>query len=248
MQAYLKKSSALDEILALALLEPAVRLRPFLGPNGERLWLKRASDLSARMLPRRGETRRAFVHELSALRVLGKAGLPVPEIVAEGPDHFVLADAGPTLAKVLRSSATPFAKRAAAFRAAGKAIGEVHAAGFAHGNPAISDICWDGEAARFIDLERFAGRRRLALTQAMDVVAFASSYISEVEATGPYLDIALDAYRAAAPANAVQRVKRLAFWLSPIAALNAPMHWVAPKAKGYLTTRRTLAYLRNLPI
>ncbi len=248
MQAYLKKSTALDEILALALLEPAVRLRPFLGPNGERLWLKRACTLSARLAPWRSETRRAFVNELTALHVLGKAGLPVPEIVSEGPDHYVLADAGPTLAQVLRSSATPFAKRAAAFRAAGIAIGKVHAAGFAHGKPAIRDICWDGEAARFVDLEQFAGRKRLVLSQAMDVVAFVKSYIAETGTQGPYLDIAVDAYRAAAPPNAMQRIRRLAFWLSPIAALTVPIRWIMPTAKGYSAGRQTLAYLRNLPL
>jgi tRNA A-37 threonylcarbamoyl transferase component Bud32 len=248
MQAYLKKSSALDEILALALLEPAVRLRPFLGPNGERLWLKRGCDLSARVLPRRRDASRAFFNELKALRVLGKAGLPVPEIVAEGIDHFVLADAGPTLAQVLRSSATPFAKRAAAFRAAGTAIGKLHTTGFAHGKPVIRDICWDGEAARFVDLGQFSGRKGVSLTQAMDMVVFTQSYINEIGAKGPYLDIAWDAYRAAAPASALPRLKRLAFWLLPVAALVAPLRWAMPKAKGYTATRQTLAYLRSLPL
>ncbi len=120
MQALLKTPSSLDEILASALREPIVRIKPFMGPNGERLWLKRIEELSLRLRLQKGDGQRAFQNELNALHVLRSAGLPVPEVLAEGPDHFVTSDVGPTLDQLMRSSATPFAKRAAAFRAADK--------------------------------------------------------------------------------------------------------------------------------
>lgn len=245
MQAFLHQTSALEDILALALREPIVRLKPFLGPNGERLWLKRIEDLSLRLWLQKGDSRRAFINELNALHVLGKAGLAVPEILAEGPDHFVMADVGPTLAHLLRSSALPFAKRAAAFRAAGAAIGRLHSAGFAHGRPAIRDICWDGDEARFIDLSQFSDQRRAPRNRAMDMVIFAQTSIAEMGAAGPCLDAAIHAYRTTAPAGAMQSVRRLALWLSPLASLTAPRRWLSPSAKDLKAMPLTLAYLRN---
>lgn len=245
MQAFLHQTSALEDILALALREPIVRIKPFLGPNGERLWLKRIEALSLRLRLQKGDSRRAFANELKALHVLSKAGLPVPEILAEGPDHFVVADVGPTLAQLLRRSAMPFAKRAAAFRAAGAAMARLHMAGFAHGRPAIRVICWDGDEARFIDLEQFSDHRRSARNRAMDLVIFAQTYIAETGSAGPCLDAAFDAYRTTASAGALQNVRRLAFWLSPLVPLTAPLRWLRPSAKDFKALPQTLAYLRN---
>ena len=245
MQAVSNTPSTLDDILALALREPFVRIKPFLGPNGERLWLKRIEALSLRLRLQKGDGQRAFQNELNALHVLAKAGLPVPEILAEGPDHFVISDVGPTLAHLLRSSATAFAKRAAAFRAAGSAIGRLHSAGFAHGRPAIRDICWDGDEARFIDLEQFSDQRRSARNRAMDVIMFTQTYMTETGVSGPCLDVAIEAYRAAAPAGAMQNVRDLAGWLAPIAPLTAPVRWLRPSSKEFKAVPLTLAYLRN---
>lgn len=245
MQAFLQQSAALEDILALALREPFVRIKPFLGPNGERLWLKRIEALSLRLRLQKGDSRRAFSNELKALHVLNKAGLPVPEILAEGPDHFVVTDVGPTLAQLLRRSAMPFTRRAAAFRAAGAAMGRLHMAGFAHGRPAISVICWDGDEARFIDLGQFSDHRRSARHRAMDLVIFAQTYIAEMGSAGPCLDAAFDAYRTTASAGSLQNVRRLAFWLSPLVALTAPLRWLRPSAKEFKALPQTLAYLRN---
>ena len=247
MQAFLKSQTSLDDILALALREPIVRIKPFLGPNGERLWLKRIEALSLRLRLQKGDGQRAFQNEVNALHVLRSAGLPVPEILAEGPDHFVVSDVGPTLAHLMRSSATPFDKRAAAFRAAGNAIGRLHSAGFVHGRPAIRDICWDGDEARFIDLEQFSEQQKSARSQAMDVLIFTQTYMTEMGASGPCLDAAMNAYRAAAPVGAMQNVRKLALWFSPLVPLTAPVRWLRPSAKEFKAIPLTLAYLRGLP-
>lgn len=245
MQAYLKPTSTLDEILALALREPSVRIKPFLGPNGERLWLKRIEALSLRLRLQKGDGHRAFHNELNALHVLGRAGLPVPEILAEGPDHFVISDVGPTLAQMLRSSATPFAKRAAAFRAAGAALGRLHSAGFVHGRPAIRDICWDGEEARFIDLEQFSEKRQSAFRRALDIAVFTQTYMTEMSGPGPYLDLAIAAYRSNAPAGAMADVRNLGAWLLPLRPILAPVRWLRPDAKEFQAIPQTIAYLRK---
>lgn len=231
--------------MALALREPFVRIKPFLGPNGERLWLKRIEDISLRLRLQKGDSRRAFTNELNALRLLGNAGLAVPEILAEGPDHFVMADVGLTLAHLLRSSTGSHARRSAAFRAAGAAIGRLHKAGFAHGRPAIRDICWDGDEARFIDLEQFSDRRQSARNRAADMVIFALTYMTEAGAPGPCPDAAFDAYRATAPADAVRNVHRLARWMTPLVPMTAPVRWLKPSAKEFRAIPLTLAYLRN---
>ena len=236
MQVILRKPSALDDILALALREPAVRIRPFLGPHGERLWLKRSDGRST------------FGNELRALQILGRAGLPVPDILAEGPDHFVVSDVGPTLALLLGSSGVPFTKRAAACRAAGAAIGRLHAAGFAHGRPAIRDICWDGGDAYFIDLERFSPERTSLRRRALDLLIFTQSCIAQMGSKGPFLDLAIEAYRAQGPADALRYVKRLAAWLHPLVPLTAPVRWFRPGAKDFSALPQTLAYLRDLKV
>lgn len=246
MQALLRPSSTLDDILALALREPTVRIRPFLGPNGERLWLKRVEAMSPRLRLQKRDSHRAFSNALRALHVLGRAGLPVPEILAEGPDHYVMSDVGPTLAQMLRSSATPFAKRAAAFRAAGAALGRLHTAGFVHGRPALRDICWDGEEARFIDLERFSEMRQSAVRRALDVAMFTQTYMAEMSGPGPYLDLAIAAYRTQAPAGAMADVRKLGRWLAPMGPISAPAGWLRPDAKEIKAIPRTIAYLRQL--
>ena len=248
MQAYVKQTSALDDILALALREPRVRIRPFLGPDGERLWLKRIEDMSLRLRLQKGSGKRSFSNELNALHVLGQAGLPVPEIVAEGPDHFVMSDVGPTLAHLLRSRTVPFGRRAAAFRAAGAAIGRLHSAGFAHGRPAIRDICWDGDEARFIDLEQFSDQRQSVRARAMDMVIFTQTYMTEMGVAGPCLDAAMEAYAAKGPQNAIAHVQKLAGWLAPVGPLTAPLRWLKPKSREFSAVPQTLAYLRNLPV
>jgi tRNA A-37 threonylcarbamoyl transferase component Bud32 len=245
MQAFLNPTSALDDILSLALREPTVRIRPFLGPNGERLWLKRIEDLSLRLRLQKGDGRRAFANELKGLRVLAKAGLPVPVIVAEGPDHVVISDVGPSLHQMVRGSAETVGKRVTAFRAAGRALGRLHSAGFAHGRPAIRDICWDGEEARFIDLERFSDGQATPYRMALDVIVFTQTYMTSVGKVGPDLEAALQAYRAAAQMGAWGQVQATCRKLLPLVPLTAPMRWLRPNAQEFQAVPKTLAYLRK---
>ncbi len=243
MKSVFYKSSALNDILRLALREPIVRIRPILGPNGERLWLKRIEELSLRLRLQKGHGRRAFANELRGLHVLAEAGLPVPEIVSEGPDHIVLSDVGPTLSHIMRSSAMSSGKRAAAFRAAGQALGRLHAAGFAHGRPAMRDLCWDGGEAHFIDLERFSVNRASLRRKAMDVIVFAQSYIAEMGDVSPDLDQAMQAYRAAAPSGSWDNVQRVAAWFALMSPAGAVVRRLKPGAAEFRALPKTLAYI-----
>lgn len=220
----------LAEPLAEALEAPPQRIRALVLPGGRRFWLKRAERLSGRMRLQKGDGGAAFVREREALRLLSAAGLPVPPLLAEGPDWFLTADQGETLRALLwrqeDRDLTP------AFAAAGRALARLHAAGFSHGRPAIRDICWDGTAARFIDLERFDPARRTGhaqtrRAQAMDLLIFVHSLYADAlkhPATlqaAPPREAAIAAYRDAAPetwAVATRLAARLA-WLRPVSKL-----------------------------
>jgi tRNA A-37 threonylcarbamoyl transferase component Bud32 len=243
MKSVFYKSSALNDILRSALREPIVRIRPILGPNGERLWLKRIEELSLRLRLQKGHGRRAFANELRGLHVLADAGLPVPEIVSEGPDHIVLSDVGPTLSHIMHSNAMSVGKRAAAFRAAGQALGRLHSAGFAHGRPAMRDLCWDGDEAHFIDLERFSAKRASARRQAFDTVVFVQSYVADMGDVSPDLDQAVQAYRAAAPKASWDNVQRVAAWLALLSPVAAVAGWLKPNATEFQAFPKAMAYI-----
>jgi tRNA A-37 threonylcarbamoyl transferase component Bud32 len=243
MKSVFYKSSALNDILRSALREPIVRIRPILGPNGERLWLKRIEELSLRLRLQKGHGRRAFDNELRGLHVLAEAGLPVPEIVSEGPDHIVMSDVGPTLSHIMHSNAMSPGKRAAAFRAAGQALGRLHSAGFSHGRPAMRDLCWDGDEAHFIDLERFSSKRASVCRQALDVIVFVQTYVTEMGDVGADLDQAMQAYRAAAPKGSWGNVQRIAAWLALLSPVAAAAVWIRPRAMEFHAFPKAMAYI-----
>ncbi len=81
----------------------------------------------------------------------------------------------------------------------------------------------------------------------MDVIIFTQTYMTEMGASGPCLDAAMDAYRAAAPLGALQNVRKLALWIWLLVPLTAPVRWLRPMAKEFKAIPLTLAYLRGLP-
>ncbi|MEZ5798606.1 MAG: hypothetical protein R3D63_14680 [Paracoccaceae bacterium] len=139
-----------------ALAEPPQRVRRLHLPDGRQVWLKRVERLAGAMRLQKGDPVRAFEAERRGLHALADRGLPVAGLLAEGDDWFVMQDAGPILPQVVADAPEDEALRA--FAVAGRALGRLHWAGLVHGRPAVRDICWDGQEARFIDLERF--RRR----------------------------------------------------------------------------------------
>lgn len=219
-----------------------LRLRP---TGGGTFWLKRVEKLSLRLRLQKGDPQRAFEAEREGLKTLAAEGLPVPKILLEGPDYFVLPDAGPTLEQIAGDATRPVSERTAAFAAAGKALARLHWAGFSHGRPAPRDICWDGSTARFIDLERFSFARRSGFRQALDVVIFTQSCFSRWPDDSRWLDAALVAWQTNAPEGADSRVALLARvlgWLGPLA--RALSH-VRPKSRELRAVPLTLARLRH---
>lgn len=236
---------ARDRALAQALAAPPLRLRPLDLPDGRRFWLKRVERLSGRLRLQKGDPARAFETERRALRTLADQGLPGALLVAEGPDWMLLADAGATLPAMLEAQGRSGAETARAFAAAGQALGRLHWAGLSHGRPAMRDICWNGQEARFIDMERFAPAPRGGWRQAADVVMLAQTWFTKWPGDPAPLDLLLEAYARSSPPGAAAAAGRLARRLQPLGALARGLGHLRPQSRELRAVSATLQHLRR---
>lgn len=228
-----------------ALAEPPRRVRRLDLPDGRRFWLKRVERLSGLMRLQKGDPERAFAAERAGLQALADAGLPVTEVTLEGPGWMLMPDAGPVLPQVVADATRTEADKLTAFSRAGRALGLLHWAGLVHGRPAARDICWDGEEARFIDLERFRHGRRGGLWQAADVVMFTQTCFTRWPQDTRWMNAALDAYAVNAPDGAMAQVRRLVWWLAPIGWLSRALALIRPQSRELRAVALTLARLRD---
>lgn len=235
----------LEAALQAALAEPPRRVREVLLPDGRRFWLKRVERLSGRLRLQKGDPARAFAAEREGLRVLAAAGLPVAGIAAEGPGWVLMPDAGPVLTRVVADPGRSEAQKLAAFAAAGRALGRLHRSGMAHGRPAVRDICWDGQDARFIDLERFRRATRAGFWQAADVLMFAQTAFTAWPGDARWLEAALGGYELSAPEGAMAAVRRLVWWLAPVGGLAAGLAMLRPGSRELRAVGLTLGRLRR---
>ena len=239
-------AAAIDAMLNAALRERPERVKPLRLPNGRRFWLKRVERLSARLRLQKGDPNSAFTAERNGLHYLASHGLPVPQILREGEDYFLLPDVGPSLTGLVQAKAENLPDQVrAAFSDAGKALARLHHAGLAHGRPAPRDICWDGSLARFIDLERFSPARRSGFWQAMDIVILTQSCFTLWPADTRWLDAALQSYSQNAPEGAMDRVEKLAKRLSWLNPISKALLRLKPHSRELNAVRLTLAHLRR---
>ncbi|QYK41217.1 MAG: phosphotransferase [Paracoccaceae bacterium] len=231
----------LDAVLSTL---PDLRVQRIDLPGLGRFWLKRAETLSLRLRLQKGNPHRALEAERRGLHILGDLGLPVPELAAEGDDFLLIPDCGPNLLHVLHDNRLSDDDRVAAFAAAGRALGRLHRAGFAHGRPALRDICWDGRTARLIDLERFRRRRRVPrLAMAADVVMFVQSWFTAVPGLRAEPRAFLSAYARVSGADALERARRLARALGRVAPLARWLHRRRPRSRELAAAVLTLGWL-----
>ncbi|MGQ0567508.1 MAG: hypothetical protein ACT4OK_20915 [Gemmobacter sp.] len=210
-----------------------------------RFWLKQVEVLTPRMRLQKGNPARALDAERDALVMLAGIGMPVAEVVVSGDGYLVLPDHGRTLHQMLQGGAD-VSELTAAFAAAGRSLARLHRAGYAHGRPALRDICWDGQQARLIDLENFDPRRRRPWRRALDMVMLAQTWFTRMPDDESLLDVTMQAYRThAAPADwaALQRLA------ARLGRLSGPVRMLAglrPRAREVQAAGRTLDYLRRL--
>ncbi len=235
----------LETALTQALAEPPRRVRRVDLRDGRRFWLKRVERLSGRLRLQKGDPAKAFAAEREGLRVMASGGLPVADVVAEGPGWVLMPDAGPVLPEVVGDPSRDLAEKLRAFAEAGRALGRLHWAGMAHGRPAVRDVCWDGREARFIDLERFRRAKRAGFWPAADVVMFAQTAFTLWPEDGRWLDVALGAYAVSAPEGAMAAVRKLAWWLVPVGWLAAGLSALRPGSRELQAVGLTLGRLRG---
>lgn len=231
------------QVIATALREPPVRVKPLPLPDGDQLWLKRVEDLTHRAWQRKGDMRRLLRREREAFARMAEAGLPVGAMVDGHTDWLVTRDAGANLRHLLRSPDVRNRERTAAFAAAGEALGKLHRAGFTHGRPTVRAICWDGETVRFISLAHYSDRRRRKRHFALDVMIFIHSCLCADRSAHDVLGVALSAYLTHAPEGTWPAVRRMAMILATIAPAAAALRLARPASRELSALPLALAYV-----
>ena len=191
--------------------------------DGQECWLKRREELSLRWRLQKGDPRRAFERERAALQLLGAQGQPVPPLLAQGEDYFVIGDCGTSLARMLRSTDNPGTDREAVLRAAGHALAQLHGAGVAHGRPSVKDICHRDGRVAFIDFERFVPPPAPLAALRNDLLIFVSSAYAFAQHDAPEIAAACSAYRDRAPDGVWEAASRLCRRLRWIDGLTRPL-------------------------
>ncbi|HMO08659.1 MAG TPA: hypothetical protein PKD10_13585 [Paracoccaceae bacterium] len=212
------------------------------------LWLKRVEKLSGRLRWQKGDPRRGFEAEREGLRILGALDLPVARLAAEGPDFLLLRDSGTDLARLATGGTLSGTALRRAFAASGRALARLHAAGFAHGRPVLRDICWDGRAARFIDLERFRAGPAPSWRRSADVVMLVQSWFTLFPEGGPQsaMSAALAAYIGTAGPQARVSVAGLSRRLAPVGTLARALLHLRPRSRELRAVPLTLGSLAAL--
>lgn len=237
-------SPALALVLTQALARGGARVE-VLEVAGERGWLKRVEVLRGVMRWQKGDPVAALAAETTGLRLLGRLGLPVVPLLADGPDWFLTRDCGPTVDSLLRAEGQDAAGVGRVMRAAGGALGLLHKAGYAHGRPVLRDICWDGARARFIDLERFRTAPAGPWRQALDMAILVQSWFARFPQAVAGMDVAAAAWAAQVGPVVCRRVVVLGWVLGWSAVLAAPVCWLKPGAREFRALPLTLRYLRR---
>ncbi|RUS58659.1 serine/threonine protein phosphatase [Pseudorhodobacter sp. E13] len=225
--------AALEAAIQAALAGPYHRIQALPLPDGRKVWLKRAERLTGRMRLQKGSGAKGFAREWEGLRLLGEVGLPAAPILAAGPDWFVTPDLGPTLRSLLWDGDAG-RDLAPIFAAAGGALARLHLASYRHGRPAIRDLCWDGHAVHFIDLERFSPVKSDPRGLALDLMVFVHSLMADglqvpADRAEQVQEAAIAAYRGLAPGIWAQARVTAGWlrWLPPLARLSGSREWRA---------------------
>lgn len=207
------------QLVAEALRASRKRVQKVIGYGGRILWLKQVERLSWLGRLQKGDPVAAFEAERAAIRGLEAIGQPVPVILQEGPSHLVMADAGYNLHDLLSKKRIGEDDARLVFAEAGRVLARLHREGYVHGRPVLRDFCWDGARVTMIDLERFELRRRRPRTQALDLVIFTQGWFARRNAEeddSALLDVAMQAYRAEAPAGSWLAIGNWVRLLNPL--------------------------------
>ncbi len=215
--------------------------------DGQIIWIKRQEKLSLRMRLQKGNAQTAFKAERTALHTLQTAGIPVPDILAEGPDFIATADSGPSLQYLLMAQSGTPSERAKAFKAAGEQLATMHAAHLSHGRPSIKDICWKNDHITFLDFERFHAKRNTPKGHMQDLIMLVFSAYAVTGRDCPEITGAIEGYRANDPDHIWERAARWCHKMRWVDFVTKPIQWRrAGKAREFKAIPLTLNAFSNL--
>ncbi len=169
--------------------------------RGEFVWIKRQEILGPIRRLQKGNPGAAFLAEKAALHDWHRMNAPAPRIIAEDADFFATSDSGTSLETLLRDESRSIADRLPPFRAAARALADLHARHLSHGRPSLKDICWDGCRITFLDLERYDVRHNSPSGHARDLVMFVLNGLAVGRGMTPEMDAAVATYRASDPSG-----------------------------------------------
>lgn len=193
--------------------------------DGQTIWVKKREHLTLRLRLQKGNANAAFLVERDALQQLHAAGVPVPVIIAYGPDYFATTDSGPTLTQLLLGKHGPAINHLDAYFAAGKQLALLHQKRLSHGRPSIKDICWKDQRITFLDFERFHPKRNTPKGHMQDLVMMIFSAYTVTGSDCPEIDALIKGYRENDPANIWQAAVRWCANKGWIDILTKPIQW-----------------------
>lgn len=212
---------------------------------GRRYWAKRLeTTLKPRMRLQKGNPQAAFERERAALRALNAVGGPVPRLLIDDPTLLVMPHSGTNLLS-LRGFVS-LDETMTALRAAGGTMARLHQLGFAHGRPALRDLCWDGSKITVIDFERAKTSLYTPQGRARDMVLLAFNTLAVNRGGSLAIDAILEGYRDAASDAQWRSVTRWSRHLEWMAAATAPLRLLPLPLKEVRTMPSARNYFRNL--
>ncbi len=216
-----------------------------LNHRGQFIWVKQPERYGRAVLRlQKGDPQKAFERERAALHQLGDIGVPVPEIVAEGPEYFAISDCGSSLNLVLSEANLPMDERTHIFGRAGVALADLHMRGLSHGRPSLRDICWNGSRISFIDFERFDWKRPAPKGPAQDVVMLLLNAFSMTLERRPEIDAVIAGYRENDTQNVWAEAQRLGRRLRWVNWLTRPVQMKRRGAREFKAIPLTFAALK----
>ncbi len=134
--------------------------------QGERYWVKRAGHRGWFLRMSKGPAERLLAGERAALRKMEARGIPVPQLVLEGPGYLVTRHVGRTAERLLQVMPARQPELASQIAAA---IARLHRCGAAHGGAHLRNICLADGQVSFIDLEKAQAENAVLTAQAYDL-------------------------------------------------------------------------------
>ncbi len=170
----------------------------------------------------KGDPASALAREAAMLRSFAARGAAVARIIAADERRLILADHGTPVEKAIRSGDVSDAL----LRQIGSALADLHARGLAHGRPVLRDICHDGSAITFLDLEAGAKLDATDHDKARDLMVLIYSMMVTTSANRHMARQVIEGYRQAGTEAVWQKTRRRSRNLWWLELLALPGVWV----------------------